>query len=164
MANGARSTRWETDFMGVTMGAPTLLSFTLVGLLSENELRGNTLTRTIGRIQMMANVPSLTTGTLEIDAGIGIIERDALTAGALPDPSIAADAPGRGWVWRDKMVVRDSEDTLNEGVVSEFKFDVRGQRKMYNATLVLILESTVLSGVTFTMRVSGIVRTLWKLP
>ncbi len=62
------------------------------------------------------------------------------------------------------MVVRDSEDTLNEGVVSEFKFDVRGKRKMYNATLVLILESTVLSGVTFTMRVSGIVRTLWKLP
>jgi len=166
VANGSkRATRWETDIVSTTMTGATQLDFTLTGNLTEAELRGNTLTRTIGRVYITPQIPGTVSGTIRVGAGIGVIERDAAAANAFPDPLVASDAPGRGWAWRDMLMVRDGESaTEMMHPPSSFVFDIRSQRKMYNANLILIMESSLLDGTTFTMRVAFIIRTLWKLP
>ncbi len=66
-----------------------------------------TLTRTIIRLKMLVESVSVVNGVQAVDLGIGLLEQDAFGAQVAPDPNVAADQTPRGWVYRDRLIVRD---------------------------------------------------------
>ncbi len=99
---------------------------------------------------------------MAVDIGIGLVEQDAFAALVVPDPLIAADQPIRGWVWRTRMMPMDS--SLASGFHNDERHaDIRAMRKIGDGELVMITDTNVILGSSFTAQLSGLVRTLYLL-
>ncbi len=99
------------------------------------------------------------------DLGIALVGQDALAAAALPDLNFADDAPVLPWVFRKRFIVQDH---TTAGAIMPTKLDVdldlKSQRKIGDAELVLIINYNGVSGSTFVVSVEGLIRCLFLLP
>ncbi len=160
-----RDTVWLDTIVSVTAGTGASTSVDLLGTTLETEARGYTLVRTIISLEALNSTYAGHSGRQAVSLGIGMMEREAAASGAFPDPGDPTDAPGRGWVWRDTRVVLSVLDTPGEGwPYTRFAADLRGMRKVMYAEPVLVFDNDALDGVAFTVRVRGIIRSLYKLP
>ena len=100
---------------------------------------------------------------MEIDIGIGLVEQDAFAVSEVPEPAVALDAPIRGWLWRDKLL-SFSGTTTSLTIATEVRLDLHGQRKLGTGELVMIWDSSQVSGTSHDTTLIGIIRTLWKMP
>ena len=101
----ARRTSWNDVFVDVTVATGSQNSASLETGLTADEKEGRTLTRLIGELSLVSNSVAGAYGVQTLDIGVAIIDGDAFTAGAFPDPESAADEPPRGWIFRTRCGV-----------------------------------------------------------
>ncbi len=158
-----RSTNWIDKTIAITITPATQSSTNITSTLSAAERKGTTLIRCLYRLSIRPTDLLDTHTVLNIFMGIGLIEGDAAAAGVLPDPEIEGDYPGRGWVVKDYGVCWSSAGTSGSSMVGMLRGDIRAMRKIHQTEeLTVVYDVNLLSGTTQTMKVDGIIRTLWK--
>ena len=131
--------------------------------VSDTEKRGCTIARTIMHLWFWPSSPGGANGIMLVDLGLSVVSDDALTAAAVPEADTSGDFPLTGWLYRDEIAIIDSIDSNDNSPVELFK-DLRTQRKMDRAALVLHVEGNSGTGTAFNVQVRGLVRTLYRLP
>ena len=124
--------------------------------------RGTTIIRTIISLHFTSDDVAGAWGVQDVDVAIGISDREAFTAGVLPDPNSDTDKPARGWMWRTQLLV--SQNGVGGQVVFSLHADVRGARKLDLGRAYIIANSLTSAGTIFDVNMRGLVRTLIKLP
>ena len=163
MANGRR-TAWKDRALSLNASSGGGLQATsLLGDWTTQDTRGCTLTRVIARLTVIPNAHAAAEGRQAWYLGLGMAEQDAFAAAALPEMSVEADQPGRGWIYRTSGIVVDAaSDTGRPYEV--INLDLRAQRKIDNAEVYVALENIAFDGTAFSVRVFGMVRLLCLLP
>ncbi len=140
-------------------------STSLLSALGAEDIPGLTLTRTIGHLMMTPVNPGAVNGGQRVTYGIGVVQSEALAAGAIADPDAATDFPLRGWVYRDMEFILDSVDSYDHPAL-HVRFDIKSQRKLHtqDSELMLVHESTNAFGTGFNARLDGWIRCLFKQP
>ena len=94
----ARRTTWRDTLINnsITSSGATVVEYNAGATQDEN--RGSTLTRTIVELALWSTSVAAAWGVQMVDIGLGLIEADALAAGAVPDPADDRDEPARGWI------------------------------------------------------------------
>ncbi len=160
-----RLTFWEDSKIDNSIATATRSAFNLLGATTEAEARGYTLTRTIIYLSCYNGTYAGISGRQVITVGLGMVERDAFNAGAFPDPEVAGDSPGRGWWYRQSRTVLSELDQPNSGwPYTVLMADIRSQRKVLYAIPTAIIKNDTFDGVSFSVRVNGWIRCLYKLP
>ena len=158
-----QQTRWVDTAVGVTIatGAQTLVG--LMGDLEVNESVGFRLLRTLVKLYLRPATPGAVNGSQLFTCGMGVASGDEFAAAAVPDPTVMADFPPRGWVVRDQDVVFDSTSSTDQNP-TVMAHDLKAQRNVNNGELYLVFENDPSTGSTFSLAVSGIVRCLFAMP
>jgi len=158
----ARRTAWHDTIVAQTPASGAQVFFSLMTAVNAEEARGLTLIRTLVRVSLLSNTTAGAWGSQIVDMGIGVASRDALAAGALPDPNIATDEPPRGWVYRTR------ETPIQNGVgtnwVTRVEADIRSARRIDGGDLFFVGNNSVFMGTAFAVEIRGLVRCLFKLP
>jgi len=157
-----RATDWVDTRLGLTIPVSGQFLSSLLSGLTQEELRGATIVRTILTLGVCSETVAGAWGNMVIDLAIGIVSREAFAAGVVPDPVVDRDTPARGWMWRTQRVI--SQNGVGGQVVFDVTADIRGARKVENGNVFIVANSSVLDGTTFVMTVRGMVRLLMKLP
>ena len=110
---------------------------------------------------MFAPLHSLLLSTA-LDIAIGLVSRDALAGGAVPDPNQDDEYPVDGWLYRGQKLI--SQNGTGHPVVTPLFADIRSQRKIGGGIPALIQNSTTEGGTSFSIHTLGLIRTLVKLP
>ena len=158
----ARRTAWEDTLVNLNVGNAAQNSTQMMVSTTADELRGSTLTRVIVDLGLYSVTTAGAWGVQLVDLALATLEEDAFIAGVLPDPNVSIDEPPRGWVFRTRCVV--TQNGVGTSVSLRCFADLRAQRKMQGSILALIANNNNDVGATFTIRASGIVRTLLLLP
>ena len=156
-----RATDWNDTLINLspTSGAQGLT--TLQGSFAPEDMRGVTVIRTIVSLSMFSETIAGAYGVQRLDMAIGIASQEAFAAAVLPDPSVQADKPARGWMWRKQLCV--SQNGVGTNILFSVDADIRGARKVENGEVFFVIDNTATLGTTFTVRVRGLVRLLMKL-
>ena len=155
-----RSTRWIDQHVGADITSAGQLNLSLWGSVLQNDLRGGTLTRVVGNLQMVSATIAGAYGVQEMHIGFGVVSQEALSAGSasLPDPTMNSEFPVRGWVYKTSRLVMQNGTFMN-GITS-WTFDLHAQRKIDTGEFVIIAKNVSINGTTFTTKLHGTVRTL----
>jgi len=124
--------------------------------------RGVTAIRTLVTLGLSSLSVAGAWGTARVYVGIGIASQEAFAASVLPDPGIESDQPARGWIMRTSVVV--SQNGAGGPVTVPLNLDIRGARKIENGELFISIQHFDVSGTSFGVNTSGLVRVLLKLP
>jgi len=172
MTTHRRSTRGRSS--GRTRRVPTTweqiqtpINFPIVAVSSSfditqqtirlQENTGGTIIRTIGEFAFFPDTGTALGDEAIVSLGICVVTKDALAAGALPDPSTDLEHDWYYWVsTRFAPVAGGGEDST-----FRFKWDIRSSRRLREGyRLVLLAEKEVSEG-TFAGLLS--MRNLWQL-
>ena len=80
-----RRTAWEDTLINFTISSGGQDLETLTDAAKEH-YAGYTVTRMIGHLWVLPSVPDGVDGVSQVDFGVAMLERDAVAAGAVPDP------------------------------------------------------------------------------
>jgi len=121
------------------------------------ERTGMTLVRTLIRMEYRLSIAG--SGGF-FDVALSIMDLDALSAGAGPDPADSAEQPG--WTWREHVAISSSLVNDNSQAVI-LTADVKSRRRFRgeNFTYVLNHDMGVLSS---SINADGMIRSLWMKP
>ena len=120
-----------------------------------------TVTRIIGHLQLFNELGQHLIGIQGVDFGIGVASVEAFAvagSAAIPDPSVSAEIPPRGWLWSDRMSMYMDEGQTDADFMwtyPEVRFDVRASRKVDRGICYLTMHSANLFGVAQTVNVVG---------
>jgi len=159
-----RKTQWVDTLLDFTIANAGQDIRSLLSTLIGNDTQGMTLVRTIMELNLGPINWTGAFGTQALDVAIGMADQESFLAGTLPDPSVASESPVLGWVFRTRMGL------LNPGSVSAgferrwIQMDLRAQRRIDDGELYMIMDNFPGLGTAFSVQVTGIVRTLYKLP
>ena len=134
-----------------------------LGDLDPSFVNRSTIVRTIIEVLLYTDgMANSIDGAVNIDIGLGVSSVTAATANVHADPSLGAEFPRDGWIFRTRRVVANQQQS---GTVEMWSFarvheDIRSQRKLDRGEEFLAINSSVSSGTGFTVRISGIIRTL----
>ena len=94
---------------------------------------------------------SVIDGVMGVDIGIGVATVQAHAAGALPDPSVDAEAPARGWLWVDRMTIYTAVGAgpIDRWFFPEVYADIRTMRKVDKGVLYIRAKNVNVSGGSF---------------
>ncbi len=157
----ARATDWLDTIFNVNLanGSQNIEDLTQESI--RNDMIGYTILRWIVHITTFPATPGVEVGEQQLSYAIGMVERDAKVASAVPDANIDTEYPGRGWLLRDvAMVHNNTSGALPVYPPYEARFDIRAKRKFENTVPVMIANNTNLQGTTFGVRYVGVVRLL----
>ena len=163
----ARTPYWIDTLVAVQLADAGKTNPDLTGPFDAQQRRGMTVTRMLVHLAFLTTTEGGVEGIAAIDCGIGVASREAHAAASLPDPETEEDRPARGWLWRDRYVVRETiqgSNLVSPGYFTEVKADIRARRKMDDGVLWLALTNTGLAGTGFSVQIAGIVRVLVLLP
>ncbi len=156
---------WGDRNISVTLVPTVSQQLVLLANLSGGDTK--TLVRLIGRLVAQPNdLVAQVDGSMVVDIGIGVVTDQAFAvAGAsMPDPTLAAQQPARGWLYKQQMVVTKEHAT---GTTNEFthidtlQFDLKAARKVDRGTLFVRFEANNLTGASpFDVRLAGVIRAL----
>ena len=129
------------------------------GALSE----GFTLVRTIFDLYILPNsgTPSAN-GSQMLDIGVGLTSKEAFAASVVPDPNDPTERPVQDYIYRTRCVVMQDDTQVLAPTMC--RGDIRAGRKLAGGTLYMAIDSIVLTGSSFTIRVAGLVRCLILRP
>ena len=162
MTTPRRERLWLDELLNIQIG--TTGTMTVVDLLANLDPAKTNVTVVRQLIDLTLYPDGLgqdVDGVQQLDLGIGVVSEEAFGAGVVPDPNQETEYPRDGWLWVRRMV------TTNQGGTSGAHYesrhiddDSRSQRKVDRGVLFLAGENSVSSGVGFTCRLSGRIRTL----
>ncbi len=158
-----RATDW-VDTVLAPASVPTGLSTNvrLDGALSQADLRGATLIRTIVSMSLSTGTVSGAWGLQMAHIGVAITGQEAFAAGVFPDPQTSADKPPRGWIYRNSAPVH--QNGVGVPISTWLQADIRGARKIEAGVLYLIVDNVTVNGTSFSLVIRGLIRCLIKLP
>ena len=133
---------------------------------TQQELRGCTIDRVIIHL-WGAPLEQEVEGITRVTFGIGLVSRESFTAGSFLDANANEDKPTGGWLWRDVMMVAETDQILTESsskVYSEIKADIRSGRKFGNGRCFLSAHNDLVSDLAVTVQVVGLIRLHCLLP
>jgi len=156
-----RRTAWQDRLVNASITSGGNLENDVMSDLSKDENRGSTIVRVIGDLTMYSATTAGAWGAQNLDIGLGILERDAMIAGIVPDPNNSTDSPARGWLFRTRCTV--FQNGVGTPIGIKCMFDIRAQRRVNAGTLAVMYTNTNAIGASFTVLVSGIFRVLYKL-
>ena len=161
-----RKTAWDDQLFNQDVATGSRVLLLLVEDVADPEKRGCTLVRMIFGINLLASNPGAVSGQQKVSMGVMVVSDDAFLAGsaAMPDPTVDAEFPVGGWLFRAQYIVQD--ETLASGIIAPLRIekDIRSQRKLDRASLVFRAENDSMEGSTFSVRMVGLIRCLYKLP
>ena len=161
-----RNTAWDDSILNVDyVSGGATQGNRIMEDVADPEKRGCTVVRILISLSMYAaGDPGAVSGVQRTSLGICTMSDDAFDAAAFPDPNVNADFPVSGWMYRNTFAVRD--ETLATGIVPfvMIEKDLRVQRKMDRAALVLLGVSEGIQGSGFNVKIVGMIRVLYKLP
>jgi len=132
----------------------------MIGVAPVN-MRGMTLIRTILSMTFSSTTVAGAWGRQSVHLAIGVASQEAFAAGALPDPAVPTDKPPRGWVYKTHVGV--GQNGAGAAINVDIHADIRGARKIENGELYIIVDNIFIVGTTFSVQMTGLVRTLYKL-
>ena len=129
-----------------------------------------TVTRIIGDFVVMPGPTQESEAILTFDVGIGVINKEAFDLGTgvgIPNPTVEDSYPPRGWLYAARkpvfLSIPGGATPGGHGMIApEFKFDLRGQRKVDKGVLFMWMEQNLTEGSNITVTVVGCVRVLYK--
>jgi len=159
-----RKTQWVDSLFDFTIANGGQDVRSLLSTLIGNDTQGMTLVRTIIELGLGPISWTGAFGTQALDMGIGMSAQEAFLAGTLPDPSTATEFPQNGWVVRTRKALVNP-GSVSAGLVQQhIQMDIRSQRKIDDGELYMIMDNFPGLGTAFSVQVTGIIRTLYKLP
>jgi len=158
----ARRTKWSDRLLDDTTPSGVQSRFNLMSALDIDERQGITIVRQLITLTIMPSPTNGVVGVQRCDMGIGLVSADAFTAAVMPDPDDATDRPVGGWLWRTRLGILD--DSTQVPVPGLVNVDSRAKRRMSGGELSLIVNNSGAQGTAFTIRIVGIIRTLYLLP
>ena len=158
-----RQLKWATTNLNASVISGGEALFDLNQVLAASQEEESTLVRTITCFQLVPVSPAGTSANQMLcGLGIGVASREGFDASAIADPSVSGEEPIQGWVWKCMYWV--PENVLNGAEPVLIEKDLRAQRKIGKGVPFLKFSNDPGAGVApFTMRLVGIVRTLYKL-
>ena len=133
---------------------------------TQQELRGCTIDRILIHLQA-APTEQQVEGITRLALGIGLVSRESFTAGSLPDANENTDKPLGGWMWRDSLMVAESDQILTESgvrVITEIRADIRSGRKFGEGRCYLSAHNILVASSAVTVQVAGLIRLHCLLP
>jgi len=158
----ARKAQWidTLALSNIVDGGQALTS--MMGGMGTVDSRGLTTSRIIVDLSLSAPV-AVSDGLQTVSLGIAVVSQEAFNASVVPDPNLGADRPPRGWLWRTQVVVAGAA-SMSSAQPLRLMADIRGMRKVDDGELILITNNDSNDGTTFTVRLRGILRTIFLLP
>jgi len=159
MTTPRRRRTWTDQFIDEVTAAASIDEDLLI---SEADLldigKGSTLVRMIGNLTVHpSTISNDSLDSMVYSMGIGLVSPDVV-AGSI-DVSSESDTPMSGWLWRVRETVFEANvDALR------INFDIRAQRKLMYGEPRIFMANNVGTGPTFSVTVTGIVRSLYLLP
>ena len=158
-----RRTTWNDTHLNFDIASGAQASPALdVGLLTANEEL--TVVRTIVSLSLLMSIPGLNSGEQDVSWGIGVTSNEALTAQVFPDPNVEGDSPTRDWVIKDRTLIVDSSTAGESYMPAYVRYDIRAQRKISEGRYFMVINNSPIRGVAQSVRLFGLVRTLFMLP
>ncbi len=157
-----RMTDWIDTRIGLSIVGNGQLNSRVDGMSTQVVQRGTTVIRTIIALDLLSETVAGVWGVQLADLAIGIVSREAYTAGILPDPDTNTDKPARGWMWRGSRAVTQNGSGGQFSI--HLSADIRGARKVEDGVVFLMVANTNYLGTAFNLRVVGLIRMLVKLP
>ncbi len=156
---------WIDTLPNATVAIETKIAVSLLQDTDINRFQRMTLTRTIIGIDVARLTHDSGEGSEQVFLGIGIVSQDAFATGgaATPDPFSMQDFPIRGWVWRAAYRVYGFAADQPAVYNARVDLDIRGQRKLENGVMVLMITNKNFEGSNSVITVNGIIRQLWKM-
>ena len=115
--------------------------------LSQNlpKAIGHTLIRLLLQLHMWADVAEASGDMIRLDYGVAMVQDDAISAGAFPDPSEPEEIP---WIMRDTRMVIDDGSNLKPDSLVTAVYDIRTMRIFRRADeqMRLIVDNTATIG------------------
>ena len=160
-----RRTSWDDKLLDdiLTSGAG-FSNLELMLNVADTEKRGMTVVRIIMGLALFDNV-SNASGQSLVDWGLQCVSGDALAAGGLADPNQDNDFPVAGWLARGReSVLAETLAVQGTPAITRLDRDLRVMRKVERSSLVFSIQNVSSEGTAFNVRVTGIIRVLYKLP
>jgi len=142
---------------GGTLNLDVLVDFTN----EATRLQQMTLMRTIIRIDLAHTVHDSGEGSQQFSVGLGVMSQEGFAAGSVPDAEIRGDFPTRGWIYRGLWRVFGFAADQPAVSVRPVDVDLRLRRKLENGLCFSTFHNAPLEGTAATVKVNGIIRTLW---
>ena len=134
----------------------------LLATPSQFDKFGLTLVRTILQLTFRPTTLFAAVGLQAYDVAMALLEQDAASANVFPDMSFADDSPGRGWIYRNRVMVEDHTTAGAIVPTSQRLFaDLKGMRKINDMELFLLFENNSAQGTSFTVHAEGLVRMVY---
>ena len=152
----------ETVISTNVLGAGGQIGHRIFGPEGQLSLVGATITRILFNLSMLPETGETGGDMGRLDYGMTMVDEDAATAGAFPDPAGSDTVP---WVMRDmRILVNESTVRTPQSLVVAL-YDLSSQRILRSArhSLYFIMDNTTISG-AITARYEIHARTLYKLP
>jgi len=112
-------------------------------------------------LQLMSTTVAGAWGTQALDLGVGLASVEAFDGGVLPDPN-ASEFPVGGWMYRTRCVA--TQNGIGAYVTTPCRGDLRSGRKLDTGIVFMTAFNTPMDGTPFSVRVTGIWRSLLLLP
>ena len=157
-------TRWiDTVVAQAAFASGANSATSLLSGIGPVDTRGVTIIRTMIRLSFSSDTIAGAWGAQSVHLGIGIASQAAFTMGitALPTAE-GSEQPARGWIWRDHVMA--GQNGVDTQFVSTLREDIRGARKIEDGEVFLTFSNIPHTGTPFSIRVTGLVRLLVKLP
>jgi len=167
MAAARRGTSWfdteiNSQAVSGTAGTPITL---LPADVEVRDVPGLTIIRMLIELNCHAVVPNVVEGGQALHLAAGLVMTDGFVSGALPDLLSPSEEPIRGWIFKNMRFIYDSEGTISPWSGSDLFLDIKSQRKLDLDTEVYFqMFNQAMTGTAFTVEVTGLIRTLVKLP
>ena len=161
----ARPRAWGDTLVEFAIASAGVVSTPLNLLTTLSPSDTITVARLIGHLTVLpTSLISTGNHVTNIDMGIGVasIEAFAATAG-LPLPSIAADVPIRGWLWRERLTMaHHNDDGTEDSYVKwpEVRFDLGAMRKVDRGVLYFHAIVSLSGGTFVSITVHGLIRAM----
>ncbi len=159
-----RKTQWVDTFVNCLVPNAGADEISLLLDLVGNDTMGMTLTRTIVHLESSLDQWTGAFGIQRVDIAIGVTDQEAFLAGVMPDPAVVTEEPLLGWVWRAQMWVQIQGSVSAAYVPSVERVDLSSRRKIDDGELYLSINNNAVAGTPDSVRVGGIVRSLFLLP
>ena len=159
-----RQLKWATDNINasiVSSGTPLLSQLNAVLATSQEEQ--STLVRTILCLTVLPVTPAVGLDSMLFSLGVGVAGRDAFAAGAasVPSPAVPSEEPIQGWLYQCMYWILERAGADHTPLLIEK--DIRTSRRIGNGVPFIRADNDPGAGTPFTVRIVGVVRSLYML-
>ena len=156
---------WVDHLMNTDIASAGQLLESLMTGASSTQTRFDrmTLLRTIIGIDIGYTVHDAGEGSQRVECGIGITSQEAFAAGSVPDPETESDFPTKPWVWRARYRIFGFAADQPTIFTRRVDLDIRAKRVLDNGEPFLVVDNSAIEGVSSSVRLVGLIRTLWSV-